>query len=242
MRRFTYSTREIAGVFVFDLKGEPTFESVQDVAWKIQKSIRRHRLQRIILNFQRAGHLDSIGLRRLLTVCLRPKHSVIYGASPEMVHSLEDGYMSSKVEICATEKDVAESFGPFLFEKDADKKIAARGILRPQDSVGYKFERRRKHRMHVAIPLELRISAPTGEVITSKAIATNISEGGLFAEYLDLETAHRICSLDPIENLKVEVRVFPSTNFPEEYQVNGKIRRKEVRKEQLGLGIEFVEN
>jgi len=48
--------------------------------------------------------LDPIGLRRLLTVCLRPKHSVIYGVSPEVRHSLADGYLSSKVEICSDEK------------------------------------------------------------------------------------------------------------------------------------------
>jgi anti-anti-sigma regulatory factor len=240
MSKFHYSTREIAGVSVFDLKGEPTFESVQDVTWKIQKSIRRHRLQRIILNFQQAGTMDPIGLRRLLTVCLRPKHSVIFGASPEVVHCLEEGYLSSKVEICADEKEVAESFGPFLFDKDSEKKILAKGVLRPQDSIGRQFEKRRSHRMHVAIPLELKLATPQGDVIMSKAIATNISEGGIFAEYLDLEVAHKIDALDPIQDLQVEVHVFPSANFPEEYHLKGKIRRKEVRKEQLGLGIEFV--
>jgi anti-anti-sigma regulatory factor len=240
MSKFHYSTREIAGVSVFDLKGEPTFESVQDVAWKIQKSIRRHRMQRIILNFQQVGTLDPIGLRRLLTVCIRPKHSVIYGASPEVVHCIEDGYLSSKVEICADEKEVAESFGPFLFDKDSEKKIPAKSVLHSRDSIGVQFEKRRSHRMHVAIPLELKITTPNGEVITSRAIASNISEGGLFAEYLDLEIAHKINALEPIQDLPVEIHVFPSVNFPEEYQLKGKIRRKEVRKEQLGLGIEFL--
>ena len=240
MSKFRYSTREIAGVSIFDLKGEPTFESVQDVAWKIQKSIRRHRLQRIILNFQQVGFLDPLGLRRLLTVCIRPKHSVIYGASPEVVHCLEDGYLPSKVEICSDEKEVAESFGPFLFDKDSEKKIPAKNNLYPADSIGSRFERRRSHRMHVAIPLELKITTPAGELIMSRAIASNISEGGLFAEYLDLEVAHKIDALDPINDLSVEIHVFPSANFPEEYQLKGKIRHKELRKEQLGIGIEFL--
>ena len=240
MSKFHYSTREIAGVSVFDLKGEPTFESVQDVTWKIQKSIRRHRLQQIILNFQQAGSMDSIGLRRLLTVCLRPKHSVIYGASPEIVHCLEDGYLSSRVEICGDEKAVAESFGPFLFDKDAEKKIPAKGVMRPKESIGYQFEARRSHRMHVAIPLELTIMPAKEEAIVTKAIATNISEGGLFAEYLNLDVAHKVNDLEPIESLPVEIHVFPSANFPEEYHLKGKVRRKELRKEQLGLGVEFV--
>jgi hypothetical protein len=240
MSKFHYSTREIAGVSVFDLKGEPTFETVQDVSWKIQKSIRRHRLQRIILNFQQSGTLDAIGLRRILTVCLRPKHSVIYGASADVVQCIEDTYLSSKVDICNDEKSVAESFGSFLFDKDVDKKIPARESLRPQDSIGYQLEQRRSHRMHVAIPLEITLMPSQGQKITTRAIATNISEGGLFAEYLDLETAHTINALDPVEGVPAEMYVFPSANFPDEYHLKGMIRRKELRKEQLGLGIEFV--
>ncbi|HNX68499.1 MAG TPA: PilZ domain-containing protein [Candidatus Omnitrophota bacterium] len=240
MSKFHYSTREIGGVAVFDLKGEPTFESVQEVAWKIQKNIRRHRLQRIILNFQEAGALDAIGLRRLLTVCIRPKHSVIYGASAEMAHYLEDNCFTGKVDVCADEKEVAESFGPFLFDKDAEKRIMAPGVKNPQDSPGHQLEKRRSHRMHVAIPLKLTITSPKGEVLQTRAIATNISEGGLFAEYLDLGAAHRISALGPLAGLKVDIHIFPSANFPEEYQVAGKIRREEVRKEQLGFGVEFV--
>lgn len=240
MSKFHYSTREIGGVAVFDLKGEPTFESVQEVAWKIQKNIRRHRLQRIILNFQEAGPLDAIGMRRLLTVCIRPKHSVIYGASAEMTHCLEDNCFSGKVDVCLDEKQVAESFGPFLFDKDADKKIPAKNIKNIQESPGYQLEQRRSHRMHVAIPLELTIRTTQGEVVQTRAIATNISEGGLFAEYLDLEAAHRITVLEPVDGLQVDIHIFPSANFPDEYHVMGRVKRREIRKEQLGLGVEFV--
>ena len=239
MSKFHYSTREIGGVSVFDLKGDPTFETVQEVAWKIQKNIRRHRLQRIILNFQEAGTMDAIKIRRLLAVCIRPKHSVIYGASQETIHFLEENCFSGKVDVCADEKAVAESFGPFLFEKDPEKRFPAKDVKHHQDSIGYQLERRRNQRMHVALPLELQIMTSNGEVVKTKAIATNISEGGIFADYLDLEAAHRIDALNPIENLRLEICIFPSANFPDEYHVQGLIQRKEVRKEQLGLAIEF---
>ncbi|MBU9889054.1 MAG: hypothetical protein KTQ49_04205 [Candidatus Omnitrophica bacterium] len=239
MSKFHYSTREIGGVAVFDLKGSPTLETVQEVAWKIQKNIRRHRLQRIILNFQEAGTMDAIGIRRLLAVCIRPKHSVIYGASRETVHFLEENCFLSKVDICADEKAVAESFGPFLFEKDPEKRFPAKNVKHLQDSIGYQLERRRNQRMHVALPIELRIMTSKNELLTTKAIATNISEGGMFADYLDLATAHKIDALEPIENLRLEICIFPSANFPDEYHVQGIIQRKEIRKEQIGLAIEF---
>ena len=242
MSKFHYSTREIGGVAVFDLKGAPTVESVQEVACKIQKNIRRHHFHQIILNFKEAGPMDTIELRRLLTVCIRPKHSVIYGASPDMAHFLEENCFSGKVDICADEKEVAESFGPFLFDQDPDKRSLEKGARTTRESLGYQLESRRSHRMHVAVPLELRIMSPQNEVVTTKAIATNISEGGMFVECLDLESATKIMRMEPVENLLVEIHIFPSANFPDEYHVAGKIRRKEIRKEQLGFGIEFQEN
>jgi len=241
MSRFHYSTREISGVAVFDLKGEPSFESVQEVAWKIQKNIRRHHFHQIILNFKEAGPLDAIELRRLLTVCIRPKHSVLYGASGEMAQFLEENCFTGKVDICADEKEVAESFGPFLFDKDPDKRFLDKTAKNPQESLGYQLERRRSHRMHVALPIELRIATAQNEILATKAIATNISEGGMFVEYLDLEAAKKIGALEPAESLEVDIHIFPSANFPEEYHVAGKIRRKEIRKEQLGFAIEFQE-
>ena len=242
MSKFHYGTREIGDVAVFDLKGSPTFESVHEVAWKIQKNIRRHHFHQIILNFKAAGPMDTIELRRLLTVCIRPKRSVIYGASPEMALFLEDNCFSGKVDVCADEKEVAECFGPFLFDKDPDKRYLDAGAKTPQESLGYQLESRRSHRMHVAIPVELRITSAQNEIVTTKALATNISEGGLFVDYLDLEAAGKILAMEPIDNLPVEIHIFPSANFPEEYHVAGKIRRKEIRKEQLGFGIEFQEN
>ncbi|MFH0985282.1 MAG: PilZ domain-containing protein [Candidatus Omnitrophota bacterium] len=242
MSKFHYSTREIGGVAVFDLKGMPTYETVQEVTWKIQRSIRRHHFHQIILNFKAVGPIDTIGLRHLLTVCLRPKHSALYGASSDMAHFLEENCFSGKVDICADEKEVAESFGPFLYDKDPDKRYIDKGAKTPKESLGAQLDGRRNHRMHVGIPVELRISSAMNEIVTTKAIVTNISQGGLFVEYLDLDAAAKILAMEPIENLPVEIHIFPSANFPDEYHVAGKIRRKEVRKEQLGFGIEFQEN
>lgn len=186
--------------------------------------------------------MDTIELRRLLTVCIRPKHSALYGASPDMASFLQDNCFSGKVDICADEKEVAESFGPFLYDKDPEKRYIDKEAKTPKESLGFQLDGRRSHRMHVAIPVELRITSAMNEIVITKAIVTNISQGGLFVEYLDLEAAGKIIAMEPIENLSVDIHIFPSANFPDEYHVVGKVRRKEIRKEQLGFGIEFQEN
>lgn len=238
MSKLRVSTREIGSVCVFDLEGSPTQETLQEIAWKIQRNIRRHRLQRVVLNLQRLPMLEPLGIRKLLAACIRPQRSLIYGASSLVAQYLEGTYLPRNVKVCHSEKELAEDLGPFLLEKDKDKKLTSQsGNL---EAIGIEVERRRSKRMHVALPIELRVYPPNGEPIVSQAIATNISEGGLFAEYIDLEASQKIEALEPVKGLKSDILIFPSANFPEEYHLEGKVNRKELRKKQLGVAIEFV--
>jgi len=239
MKKFKLSTREIGTVHVFDLEGVPNLDELDEVAWKIQRNIRRHRLQRVILNLQRVPTIDQLCLRKLLAAFIRPQRSLIFGACGSIMHELDDAYIPKNMRICASEKEVAEDLGPFLLEKEDSKRVLSEGIESPKDSIGYQVERRRSKRMHVAIPLELKVvTSATGFILTN-AIATNIAEGGLFAEYLDLQKAEQIDALATVEGLKCEIRIFPSANFPEEYQLKAAIGRKELRKKQLGLAVRF---
>lgn len=241
MNKLMVSMREIGSVRVFDLMGEPTQESLQEAADKIQRNIRRHRLQRVILNLQLLAGLEPLGLRKILAACLRPQKSLLYGVSKEVGEALEATYLPRNVRICASEKEVAEDFGPFLLERERKSELAM-----PQDfplmdePIGAKIERRRSKRMHVALPIDLKVHMKSGEVLSTRAIATNISEGGLFAEYLNLEAARHIEKIEQFEGLKTEILIFPSVNFPEEYRLEGKLKRREFRKKQVGIAVEFV--
>ncbi len=241
MNKLTVSMREIGSVRVFDLLGESTQESLQDAADKIQRNIRRHRLQRVILNLQMLAGLEPLGLRKLLAACLRPQKSLLFGVSEEIGQALENTYLPRNVRICPSEKEVAEDFGPFLLDREAHPDLALDPASPLQeDSIGAKIERRRSKRMHVALPIDLKIKIREGEILSTRAIATNISEGGLFAEYLDLAATRKIEKLEPFQGLKAEILIFPSANFPEEYHLEARVKRKELRKKQLGVAVEFI--
>lgn len=241
MNKLTVSMREIGSVRVFDLMGEPTHESLQEAADKIQRNIRRHRLQRVILNLQMLEGLEPLGLRKILAACLRPQKSLLYGVSKDVGEALEATYLPRNVRICPSEKEVAEDFGPFLLDRERKSELAVpHDFPLVQEPIGAKIEKRRSKRMHVALPIDLKIHLRSGEVLASRAIATNISEGGLFAEYLDLEAAHLIEKIETFEGLKAEIVIFPSANFPEEYHLEGKMKRREYRKKQMGIAVEFT--
>lgn len=241
MSKLKITTREIGSVCVFDLIGDPTEESLGEAVLKIQRNIRRHRIQRIILNLQMIPMLEPLGLRRLLAACIRPQRSLLYGVSQALAGALETTYVPRNVKICNTEKEVAEDFGPFLLSRNMEGIPARNADGDLQKSIGYELERRRSKRMHVALPLRFKIHTSNGATpLMGSAIATNISEGGLYAEFLDLFATEKIDNLNPIQDLKAELTIFPSANFPEEYHLQAKVVRKETQKKQLGVAFEFL--
>ncbi len=242
MSKFQFHTREIGSVSIFDLMGSAVDQSddIQDVAWRMQKNIRRHRLQRVILNMKGVESMDAVGMRKILAACIRPKQSIIYGAAHELLKVIADNHLSQNIGICSNEKEVAEQMGTFLFDKDESKKVIKDALDPARRGPGGEIERRRSHRMHVALPMEIKVFIVDQQPIVTTSLATNISEGGLFAEYLDLDAAEKIESIDALTGKKVQIHIFPSAHFPGEFDVMGIIRRKEVRGKQLGVGIEFI--
>ena len=125
MSKFNFHTREIGSVAIFDLLGRPGEQAseVQDVAWRMQKNIRRHRLQRVILNMKGLESMDAIGMRKILAACIRPKQSVIYGAAHDLLEIISSNHLPKNIGVCSNEKEVAEKMGTFLFNKDEVNKI-----------------------------------------------------------------------------------------------------------------------
>ena len=242
MSKFHFHTREIGSVSIFDLVGKLGHEAdeVQDVAWRMQKNIRRHRMQRVILNMKGLESMDAIGMRKILAACIRPKQSIIYGAAHDLLQIIADNHLSKNIGVCSNEKEVAEQMGTFLFNKDEAKKIFMEANDPNRQGPGNEIERRRSHRMHVALPMEIKVFNANQLPIVTTSIATNISESGLFAEYLDLDAANKIEAIDSLVGKKAQIHIFPSAHFPGEFDVIGIIRRKEVQGKQLGIGIEFV--
>lgn len=241
MSKFKMSVREIGSVSIFDLEGVPTPDALQEAAWRIQKSIRRHRLQRIILNLQYLEEIDALSIRKLVAACIRPQQSLLFKVNDRVAGFVDETYLPRNMKVRNNEKEVAEDFGPFLLEKNQVPAPDRSDLESYKNSPGYDLEKRRSKRMHVALPLEVRLVNPkTQQSHSVRGIATNISEGGIFIEFLDLEVAAQIESLDWLINSRVDILIFPSANFPEEYRIAGKILRQDLRKRQLGLALEFI--
>ena len=229
--------RKIGSVQVFDLGGILTGEDMEPVAQKIDQVIQKKRLRRVILNLQRVQSIDEIALRKIVACLLRPQRSLIYAPEGASRDLFQTTHLPSNIRLCKNEEEVAEAFGSFLFLKDKIFEVPV-DETQPR-SKNYGLERRRNKRIRVAIPVYLAFHMKDGSTLAAKGIATNVSQGGLFAEFLDLD-APDYPKLQGLEQTEVTITVPPSETFKEELAVPGKIARFELLKKQFGIAIQFL--
>lgn len=228
--------RKIGSVQVFDLGGVLTGDEIDSALQKIDQVIQKKKLRRVILNLQKVESVDEIALRKIIACLLRPQRSIIFAPDGSCRELFEASHLPSSVRLCKNEEEVADAFGSFLFLKDKIFEIPIDDNL-PQK--GYGLDRRRNKRIRVAIPLKVDFHMKDGSILSSKAIATNVSQGGIFAEFLDLN-APDYSKLQGLEESQVTVTVPPNETFKDELVIPGRIARFELLKKQFGIAIKFI--
>lgn len=229
--------RTIGRVQVFDLEGKLEGENLDSVIEKIDQVIQRKKLRRVILNLQKVTGADEVAIRKLMACLLRPQKSLIFAPDEKCRELFKATYMPERVKICKNEEEIAEAFGSFLFLKDRMYEVPVDETKPEPQSQG--MERRRSKRIRVAIPVQIKFNMKDGAELVAKAIATNVSQGGLFAEFLDLD-APEYSKMQGLEGTQVNITAPPTGIFKEEINVQGKICRFELMKKQYGIGIQFI--
>jgi anti-anti-sigma regulatory factor len=229
--------RKIGNVQVFDLTGALTGEGLDPVIQKIEQTIQRKKLRRVILNLQKVSSMDEIALRRIAAVLLRPQRSLIFAPDGACRKLFDSTHLPNNIKLCKNEEEVADSFGSFLFVKDKAYEVPIdESQPKPPE---YGIDRRRSKRIRVAIPIKIQCKMKDKAELELKAIATNVSQGGLFAEFLDLDTPG-YDQMQGLEGNQVTVLISPNETFKESMSVPGKINRFELLKKQYGIAIQFI--
>jgi hypothetical protein len=229
--------RKLGPVPIFDLNGVLRGEDLDPVVHKIDQVIQKKKLRRVILNLQKVQFMDEIAMRKLITCLLRPQRSLVYAPEGTARELFKDAHLPGNVKLCKDEVEVTEAIGSFLFVKDKIYQVPL-DETRPAPP-DYGLERRRSKRIRVAIPIRLSFQMKDGAALASNAIATNVSQGGLFAEFLDLD-APEYSRMQGLEGTQVTVLVPPNETFRDEVSIPGKINRFELSSKQYGIAIQFV--
>ena len=229
--------RKIGSIQVFDLGGDLMGGEMESLTQKIDQVIQRKRLRRVILNLQKVESMDEIALRKIVACLLRPQRSLIFAPNGASRDLFSTTHLPGSIKLCKNEEEVAEAFGSFLFLKDKMFEVPVDETRLQSKSYG--LERRRNKRIRVAIPAELTFQMKDGGKLKAKAIATNVSQGGVFAEFLDLD-APDYSKLQGLEQTEVTIEIPANETFKEKLTIPGKIARFELLKKQVGIAIQFL--
>lgn len=218
--------RKIGSVIIFDLYGDLTDGDIDTVKEFIERNIQRGGYRNVILNTQNVLHVDQLALRKILVPLERPHRKAVYCYSPELLDMFLNTYLPENMNICKNETEISNTFGLYLVEKD--KFI-------------FKGERRKNQRIEVAVPVTLQAELPPAETLSVKALITNLSEGGFFAECLDLQAAQELRSVRDFRNLTLRAKFKPPL-ANEEQSFDVEMLRTEVTSRQTGFAAKFLSN
>ncbi len=217
--------RKIGSVIIFDLYGDVGDGDVDAIKDFMERNIQRGGYRNVILNTQNVLHVDQLALRKILVPLERPHRKAIYCHSPELLDMFLNTYLPEKMALCKNEAEVSQTFGLYLVEKD--KFI-------------FKGERRKNSRIEVAIPVTIKPQQDSPqEPVSATALITNLSEGGFFAECLDLQSALVIRNLKDLRNLSAKA-VFRPPLASQDQNFNIEMLRMEVTSRQTGFAAKFL--
>ncbi len=213
--------RRIGKLRIIDIKGDLIGPWAVKMKGEIHSIIESEKGNAIVINLKSLQAIDSLGVKAIVEELPAHQESGFLNGKlsvMEMVHSVP---LPKEVHIFQNEDELIRYFGKHLVSDDVETS-----------------EKRKYTRIHTALPLIFTCKGPKDETFRFQAVVTNLSEGGLFAEYLNLEDAAKSQALvNPYELKMLDLEI----RLPEEGAIlaKGKVVRRKLDGEQVGIGIEF---
>jgi anti-anti-sigma regulatory factor len=213
------SKRKIGNVTVIDIKGEFTGHWALREEQGLKAEISSRHGSNTIINLKEMTSLDTVGARVIFESLASERDVGMLLGNENVMDVLNRFSELKRFRVYQNESDVVEAFGPEL--------VACEQAA----------ERRKYPRLFVALPIEFyRIDEEDPAVF--KAIVTNFSLGGCFAEYIDLKIAER--SLERLNPYDIKLLHFTiALSRAMAVQGEGRVAHYRINGAQLGIGIEI---
>lgn len=216
--------RKIGQLSIFDIQGDLIGPWAVRAEHEIRLLVSNEKDHAVILNLRPLQMIDSLGVKVIFKSLAQAARSGILTGSLSVMEMVEAYPDKPEIPVFRNEEELIRQFGAELVSNEACGD-----------------ENKRKHwRMQTALPLVFGCETAQGDRVEFRAIITNLSEGGLFAEYIDLDDAVKSQSfVNPYELRMLEM----SVKLPEQQLilVKGKVVRRKLDGDQVGIGIEFYE-
>lgn len=216
-------SREIGRVKVIDIQGELSGPWALRSKETIKQMLSQAANQKVVFNLQQMTNVDSLGVKTLLESVPEGQNLEILFGSDSVANFIKHFSQSRSVRTFQSEREIASAFGEAFMDK-------------PASGEG---EQREFRRMQTVIPIEFHYEDDDRK-IEFRAIATNLSEGGFYAEYIDLKMADQSLEcLNPYDFKILDLKFFlPKGKV---VRAKGKMAHCRLEGEQIGIGIQFME-
>lgn len=216
--------RKIGSVVIIDLEGELIGPWALRARDSIETLIANSGTDNVLINLKDLSTIDSLGVRAVIdNFDVNKKGGVVSGkiAVMEMFSHLIN---LDDIRVFKNEDEVIGFFA---------KDFVDENLFSPF------MEQRRAPRLRTALPLLFWYQDQKGEKVSFSAIVTDLSETGLCAEYLDVDSLanfNRSFEAQELQHLHMDIKL-PDTDH---IHVDGDVMRTLIAGEQIGIGVKFV--
>jgi len=218
------TSRKIGDVDIFEIHGIYSSPWVRKIERDINEFREAHPCRGTVFNLREMVKVDDPGVQSLLSLARNHKKSGFWGHNLSAYFIAEHMNPQEPIPIFEDGEEVVR----FFAKEFADQTTAPA------------IERRQFPRLQTALPVAIEASN-FGQFFNFEAVITNLSEGGLFAYFMDSATeglAHRI--LDPFD-LKM-MRLNLSMGKGKKLAVQGKLLRSgDDFSKEPGMAVEFYD-
>ncbi|MBI4398432.1 MAG: PilZ domain-containing protein [Candidatus Omnitrophica bacterium] len=215
--------RQVGEVEILDLKGDFVGPWAMRGREEIERFITASHPKNLLINLKDVDTIDSLGVKAIVDNLQGGVKSGIVSANYSVAEMFSRLPVSSGVQLFRDEEDVVHFFAEELARPSAHSLAE---------------EKRKYARLKTAYPLIFMFKDNEGQERMFNSVVTNLSEGGLYAEYLDLEPASgNIRKIDPYDFKLIHMAI----RLPEEKEIHieGKVLRTDIEAEQMGIAVEF---
>ena len=212
--------RQIGKVMILDVKGALAGPWALREREKIARAFSRGKAERVVLNLCQTTSLDTLGVKSLLEGLPKGQDIGVLCRNAAIMDILKRSLEHRRFQVFHNEEDLASAYGEDFVAEN-------KGV-----------EQRSSERLKTALPLEF-LYVEDGEEVRFRGIVTNLNDSGLFAEYIDLNTAEdSLKRLDPydLKDLHLILRL-PNRRIIE---ADGIVVHRRLDGDQLGIGVKFL--
>ncbi len=212
--------RRIGKLDLVDLKGDLVGPWAVRVQQEIDSMAENDLASALVLNLRPLETMDSLGAKAVVENLIKRERSGMIRGSEQVMSMIKAYPVKRSMNVINGEEELVKLFGREMAQTDA------------------KTDKRLFRRIKTALPMFFYCKDKKGKMIQFRAIVTNMSEGGLFAEYIDLEDAEKSKAIiNPYELSLLKLEIAGPDDMP--IEAEGKVIHVKADGDQVGIGIEF---